>query len=265
MRRAFLPLLALAAAAAPAARAQSSADGMKLRMSEVELGASRESLTGGRQDWTGLSLEGLHRFAPRQTLYGGIRETERFGLRDTEVWAGYYHPLAPDWTGLVEASMSGEHNVLPKSSVFGQLSKQLAGGWGINAGWRHSEFTRSTVNLLVLGAERYFGTKGGGDWRVGYTLYAGRPDGASTGLAQRVALNYYYGEGSTVGVAVTGGREVENVGPPLGVTSTQVRNLSLTGRHWLTQDWALSWDLGVQEQGTLYRREGFRLGLRYRF
>ena len=257
----LLSALLLLLALAPAAALAQSADGvLRLRMSEVELGASRERLSGGRPDWTGLSLEGVHRFAPRQTLYGGVRETERFGLRDTEIWAGYYHPLAPTWTALVEASASGEHRVLAKHSLFGQLSKQLPGGWGLSAGLRHSEFTRSGVNVLVLGAERYWG-----NFRAGYNLYAGRPEGAQTGVAHRFSLNYYYGEGSTVGISATAGREVENAGPPTGIITTDVRNLTLTGRYWMTPDWALSWDLVAHEQGSLYRRQGFRLGLRHRF
>ncbi|HXR59652.1 MAG TPA: YaiO family outer membrane beta-barrel protein [Burkholderiales bacterium] len=253
--------LALLAALCPAlALAQAGPDGLKLKMSEIELGASRETLSGGRPDWTSLSLEGAHKFAPRQTLYGGIRETERFDLRDREVWAGYYHPLGPDWTALVEGSASSPHNVLPKTSFFGQLSRALPEGWGVNLGWRHSEYTRVGVNILVAGAERYWG-----NFRGAYTLYAGRPEGATTGIAHRFALNYYYGDGSTIGISATAGREVDNVGPPTGVISTDVRNLTLTGRHWMTRDWALSWDVVAHEQGTLYRRQGFRLGLRYRF
>jgi YaiO family outer membrane protein len=256
-----LSLLVLLLAPATAFSQASPADGgLRLRMSEVELGTSREHLSGGRADWTSTSLEGVHRFAPRQTLYGGLRETERFSLRDTEAWAGYYHPLARDWTALVEASSSPDHRVLAKYSMFGQLSRQLSDGWGLSAGLRHSEYTRSGVNLLVLGAERYWG-----DFRAGYNLYAGRPEGAQTGVAHRFTFNRYYGEGSSVGIAVTAGREVENVGPPTGITSTDVRNLTVSGRHWMTQDWALSWDLVAHEQGSLYRREGFRLGLRYRF
>lgn len=252
--------LLLFALAPAAAFAQSADSGIKLRMSEIELGASRERLSGGRPDWSSLSLEGLHRFAPRQTLYGGVRETERFSLRDSEVWAGYYHPLSPTWTAQVEASASGEHRVLAKHSLFGQLSKQLPGGWGISAGLRHSEYTASRVDVLVLGAERYWGS-----FRAGYDLYAGRPEGAATGIAHRFSLNYYYGELSTVGIAATAGREIENVGPPFGISATEVRNLSLTGRHWMTPGWALSWDLVLHEQGSLYRRQGLRLGLRHRF
>lgn len=246
-------------AAAFAARGQV-ADSLKLKLSEIELGASHERLSNGRGDWRSTSLEGAHKFAERQTLYGGVRDTERFGLADTEVWAGYYHPLARDWTALVEASTSGEHHVLPRNSLFGQLAWQLGGGWSLNAGLRHSEYNRTAVDLLVLGAERYWG-----NFRAAYTMYSGRPEGAPSGLAHRFVLNYYYGDGSSVGASVTTGREVENVGPPTGILVTEVRNLTIYGRHWLSADWGLSWEVLAHEQGSLYRREGFRLGLRYRF
>lgn len=247
--------------AAGGAQAQQPADGgLKLRMSEVELGATHERLSGGRPDWRSIYLEGSHPLGERRVIYGGLRETLRFGLADTEIWAGYSHPLGREWTAVVEGSASGEHRVLPKYSALGQLTRHLPGGWGLSAGLKHSEYSLSGVNLLVLGAERYWG-----NFRAGYNLYAGRPEGATTGVAHRFALNYYYGERSTVGIALAAGREVENVGPPLGVASTDVRSLSLSGRHWFAPSWALSWDLLAHEQGSLYRREGIRLGLRHRF
>jgi YaiO family outer membrane protein len=256
-----LRVAAVLIALAPAAALAQPADGgLKLRMSELELGASKERLTGGRPDWNSTYLEGAHAIAERQTIYGGLRATERFGLRDSEQWLGYYHPLGPDWTALVEASVSEQHRVLPKYSVFGQLSKSLGSGWGANLGLRHTEYNLVGVNLLVAGVERYWGP-----FRGAYTLYAGRPEGATTGVAHRLQLNYYYDERSTIGVAATAGREIENVGPPAGILSTDVRNLTVTGRHWMTPDWGLSWDLLAHEQGNLYRRQGFRIGIRHRF
>jgi YaiO family outer membrane protein len=260
-RRVFCAAALLGAALCAQAQQKPQADaGLKLRMSEIELGATHERLSGGRPGWRSLYLEGQHRLGERHAVYGGIRETERFNLGDTEVWAGYTRPFGPDWTALVEASASGSHRVLPKYSLFGQVSRRLAAGWSLNLGLRHSEYNLSGVNLLVMGGERYFG-----NWRAAYTLYNGRPEGASSGSAHRFALSYYYGERSSVGLAFTTGREVENVGPPLGITSTDVRNLTLAGRHWFTPAWALTWELLTQEQGTLYRRDGFRLGLRHQF
>jgi YaiO family outer membrane protein len=253
----------LSAALVPAAalgQASPVDPGLKLRMSEVELGVTQESLDKGLPDWRSIYLEGVHNFAARQTLYGGIRRTERFNKYDTEQWIGYYHPLAPTWTLLLEGSVSEQHQVLPKGSAFAQVFKQLPDGWGLNLGLRRTEYTTSGVSMLVAGGERYWG-----NWRGAVTVYSGRPDGASSAESYRFQLNRYYGDHSYVGVSYTFGREVENVGPPVGILTSDVRNLTLSGRHWLTRDWALAWDLVAHEQGTLYRREGFRLGLRHRF
>ena len=51
----------------------------------------------------------------------------------------------------------------------------------------------------------------------------------------------------------------------LGVLSTNVKNWTLSGRHWLSNAWALTYDLVSHEQGTLYRRQGLRLGVRHSF
>jgi YaiO family outer membrane protein len=257
VKRAAALLFALAQAAA---WAQTADPGLKLRMSEVELGATRENLSKGLPDWRSLYLEGAHYIADRQTLYGGIRRTERFNKYDTEEWIGYYHPLAPTWTLLLEGSVSEQHQVLPKGSAFVQIAKLLPYGWGLNLGMRRSEYTTSGVNMLVAGAERYWG-----DWRAAYTLYSGRPDGGPSAESHRFQLAHYYGERSSIGIAYTFGREVENVGPPVGILTSDIRDITINGRHWLTTDWALTWDVVAHEQGTLYRREGVRLGLRYRF
>lgn len=247
-------------AAASAALAQPADGGLKLRMSEIELGITRERLSGARPDWRSVYLEGAHTLAPRRTVYGGVRQTERFGLRDSEESIGYYHPLAPDWNALVEASVSEQHRVLAKYSLFGQLSKQLPEGWALSLGLRHSEYNLTGVNLIVAGVERYWG-----NFRGAYTLYSGRPEGARSGEAHRFQLNYFYGERSTVGLSVTAGREVENTGPPAGIVTSNVRDVTFTGRHWMTPDWALSWDVLAHEQGNIYRRQGFRIGIRHRF
>ena len=91
------------------------------RALEIEGGLTHESLTKGRPDWDSVYLEAAHDFAPRQTLYGVLREVDRFDLRDTELAVGYYHPFSSRWVGQIEASASPQHNVLARSSIFGQL------------------------------------------------------------------------------------------------------------------------------------------------
>lgn len=245
MRRLLVVLLALAGPA---------------RALEIEGGVTHESLDKGLPDWDSVYLEAAHDLAPRQTVYGVLRETDRFDLRDTELAVGYYHPFSPSWGGQIEVAASPDHHVLPRSSIFGQLSWIAGDGWIVNGGARLNEYTENNTRVLNGSVEKYFGA-----WRAAYALYNGKPEGAGSATAHRVVLDYYYGERSRVGIGATWGREVENVGPPTGLITSDVRAIGIYGRHWFTPAWAVTWDLGTHEQGELYTRTGGRLGLRYRF
>lgn len=225
----------------------------------MEGGLTHERLSRDLPDWNSAYLEAAYDLAPGQTVYGHIREADRFDLRDTELSAGYYHPFGP-FTALVDGSYSPDHHVLPEWSLLGQLSWRVGGGWVASGGWRHNEYSSGSARVLIAGLERYFA-----HYRASYALYNGKPEGAGSGSAHRLGFDYYYGEHSRVGAAATFGREVENVGEPTGIISSEVRAVALLGRHWLNAAWAVTWEVGTHEQGDLYRRTGARLGLRHRF
>jgi YaiO family outer membrane protein len=227
---------------------------------EGEVGLSHEQLTNNRPDWASYYVEGSHTYRPRQTLYGALRETSRFDLTDTDLMIGYYHPLAAQWTGLLEASVSPDHNILPKSTVLGELSWQAGHGWNLALGLRHTEYAATETNLVIGTVERYWSS-----FRAGYSAYNNHPEGAGSATANRVVFDYFYGERNRIGAGIVWGREVENVGPPIGVTTTDVRGANIYGRHWFAPSWALTWEALTHEQGDLYRRQGFRLGLRRQF
>ena len=232
----------------------------RVRNTEIEAGFTQEHLSRGHPEWKSWYVEGAHDFARRNTLFGGLGQTERFGLRDDVMWVGLYYPAARDWTLLGEASYSPDHNVLARYSAFGQLHVALPHGWGVAAGLRHSEYTSVYTNTLLSEVERYWG-----NWRGAYTLYLGKPEDAGSAPAHRLQVNYYYGERSRIGAAFTFGREVENTGPQTGIVTTDVMGLSVFGRHWFAPQWAATWEVLTHEQGNLYRRSGLRLGLRYGF
>ncbi len=236
------------------------AEELKYPRTEIALAYGHENLTNNGLNWNVVQLDLSRQIADRYTIYSGLREIRRFGLKDTEGMVGFYTPLSSTWTSVLEVSVSPSHHVLPKYSIFGQLHKALGNGWGVEAGVRHSEYERSAVDVLSATAERYWD-----NWRGAYTLYAGRPQGAASGAAHRLQLTYYYSERSFIGVAYTTGREVENVGPPTGVRATDVKDWTLNGRYWLSNAWGLTYELVSHEQGTLYRRQGLRLGVRHSF
>lgn len=236
------------------------ATGLKAPLTDVEIGYSRETLTNNLPDWTSSYLLAIHRLGERKTLYGGLRQTRRFGLDDNEVHAGLYFPLGATWTSQIEVSASPTHEVLARGSIYGQLHKSLPGGWGLGLGLRHNDYSLAGTNVVSALAERYWG-----NFRGAYTLYSGRPEGASSAASHRFQFSYYYADRSSVGLSYSNGREVENVGPPRGVISTDVENWTLSGQHWFNPAWALTYDVVRHEQGALYRRQGLRFGIRHSF
>lgn len=229
-------------------------------VNEIEAGLSHDMLNKGYADWDSYYLDGVHRLGERHSVYGELRETQRFNLRDREISGGYYHPLSETWTGLIEASVSPDHNVLAKDSLFVQLHKALDSGWGVQAGLRRSEYNTGTTGLMVLGGERYWG-----DFRGAYTFTLGKPQEAGAASSHMGQFSYYYGERNYLTLGLSSGRQVENLGPGLGVLTTDVISASLSGRHWLNSGWGISYEAIVEHQGDLYSRTGLRLGLRHAF
>jgi len=165
---------------------------------EIEFGATHENLTNGQSDWDSVYVEGAVTFGERHKLYGGLRETRRFGLDDTEAYGGFYYPLASSWTGVIEGSASPSYNVLAKYSVGGQLLKSLPYGWGLGLSLRHNEYSLSAANVFSLTGERYWG-----NFRAAYTLYSGRPEGESSAAAHR-----FQGDGPRPAGLITAGYQL---------------------------------------------------------
>lgn len=194
--------------------------------------------------------------APRLTLYGGTFQTLQFHQVDnTTVSSGVYRPIGASVSPLGAGSMNPLLDVFPKYSLYTRVSQSLPGGWGLGFGVRQSEYSFATTNLLSVSAERYFGS-----FRGAYTLYSNRSEGSTLGSARKVQVDYMYGERNTVGLAYTTGRDMEMLGPAIGLPYTDVRDLVLSGRHWISPNWALTYDVLSQEQA-LVKRQGLRLGV----
>jgi YaiO family outer membrane protein len=226
---------------------------------ELEVGASRETLSRNLPDWSSRYLLIEHRRPGRQVFYGGWRDTERYRLRDSEVHGGAYLPLSPALQVQIEAGSSGSHRVLARNYDLLGIQFEPAAGWGLTAGWRRSRYDAGSTSVTYLGAERYVGNE-----RFAYTLFAGGPDGGATVSSHRLQWSHYYGERDWIGISLAGGRETEHDGTG-GFLTSRVTNTTLNGRHQLARAWALAWEAGRQRQGELYTRDGLRLGLRHEF
>lgn len=250
MRRAAVLLALGLPAAAPAQE--------PLRL-QMEYSVQRERLTGARAPWDERLLQLDARAA--SGFAGGfrLRETERFSLGDSETAAWVNAPLGAGWSVLVDGSWSPTHAVLAKHAWLAQVDKRLDGGWGLQAGLRRSRFNLAQADLRILTLDRYAGPH-----RFAYTFYSGKPEGGGSAPAHRLQWTYSWNDRDAFGVSAARGREVENIAPA-GLLTSDVRNLTLFGRYWLHPSWALTAEASSQQQGSLYRRDGFRIGLRHQF
>ncbi len=226
---------------------------------EIELSTSYERLNHGFAPWFSLSLDVSKKLANRRVIYGALRETNRFSLRDQEVMGGVYIPLGKRWLAQVEASVSPSHRVQAKWSAFGQIGRELGRGWVAQAGFRRTAYNQTNANLSIVTIERYWKK-----YRGAYSLYVAQLPGVGVSTSHSLQANYYYRERNSIGVTVAAGQELTNLGAR-GLLRTEARGVALSGRHDLNRRWTLNYDLNWNRQGDIYTRKGARVGFRFHF
>ncbi|MDD2914790.1 MAG: YaiO family outer membrane beta-barrel protein [Gallionella sp.] len=227
---------------------------------QLEAGSSLETLDKGYADWKSYYIEGAKKLGDRHTVYGSLRETERFKTKDTELLAGVYYPLSSRWTLLAEGNASPTHNILARWSGLAQIQYALDDGWGVHLGLRHTDYNNALSNNLLVTGERYWS-----NYRAAWTHSSSTLVGTGSASSDRIQLSRYYDEHSWIGLGISQGAEIESLGPTLGILSSRVQSTGLTGRHWFSSDWAISYEIAATQQGSLYTRNVFRLGLRSQF
>ncbi len=229
------------------------------RAPEVGAGFSYEGLTNGFSDWFSFYVDALKEFNARTWVHATLRQTQRFSLTDQELSAGVHFPIERTWGLFVEGSGSPSHLVLPRWSAIGQLERLLWQGWIFYAGFRHTEYQTAATNSGIFTIDSYWGNN-----RASYSFFINQLVGGGTVASHVLQVSYYYSDLSSLNLLFAIGRELENL-QPLGVLSSHIRSLVLWGRHGFADHWAIVYEILVHEQGDIYTRKGFRIGLRYLF
>lgn len=182
-----------------------------------------------------------------------MRAVPRLGPQTTESYGGVLYRLAENWGSSLEAGVTQDTLFTSRRySLFGQLHTTLFAGRELSLGLKYVHDS-SQASLVGLSGESSAGVAGG-------DALAPRFGG---GASYQLQLSYLYGVRNTVGLAYSSGRELEYFGLPYDALA-DTRQFMLTGQHWLSPNWALNYDL-YSPDSNLFRRQGLRLGLRYRF
>lgn len=227
---------------------------------EVEAGLTYENVSKGRDPWRRNYVEGMYLYGVRKVLYGIVQQTDRFNVGDEELLGGLYYPLRSNITGVFEISYSPSHRALADKSIFAQLEIALQDGWGLHLGHRFRNYPDTKVNISNITVERYFG-----DYRGAYTLSKSALSQTGLRTSYRLQLSRYYGDRSSIGVVLAQGQEAEYVTSTQSTTDFDVRAFTIVGRHWLNNDWAISYVFNIHEQGDSYTRRGVTFGIRRKF
>ncbi|MBS66829.1 MAG: hypothetical protein CMK98_00405 [Pseudomonas sp.] len=233
-------------------------DAATRRRHELEISARQDWLDSGFDNWRSQRLDYASTKPESLGWYGALTREQRFGEWDEGVEAGVVIALDENWTLQPEVGYQPSPYFLPEWHADLRLQRRLPDGYLGAVSVRRTEYETTRVDRLALSAERYWNA-----WRAGYTLNVTDVANAGTPIGHDLALDYYYQGLSYAGLRLTVGEE-EAVEEQQLITS-DVRAVSLQGRHWFDSRWALSWEVGYHQQGSYYDRQWLQLGLRHAF
>lgn len=217
-------------------------------------------------DWFGIYVQNLDRVAERNTIYGLLRETASLGSNDSKTLSS-----VPCCQSRGTVTLLGQHEkaitrfrLSPTFFVFGLLQNKgydlkLSDGWKLQAGVRHMDYGNTyRTRLGYFTMERSWQK-----FQAAYSFQLERAGGTSA-PSHVLQLDYLYSPGNLIGISLANGREFANFGA-LGVLQTEARNVTVRGQHLFKQGWALTFQAGYIDHGSLPAQKAFRIGIRHNF
>ena len=224
---------------------------------DVEVGGSREILSGDEDPWEDYWIRATYRPGPGTFVYGALRYTRRFGEEDQRYEAGAGTPIGERSSIRFDGTWSPTHRVAPMWGASGSVSHRPVDGWTVSAGGGHEAWEDVRVNRQHAAVERRFARLALG-YRVGFHQL----DPGGSGVRHRVSGSLFYGEPtSTATLGLSAGREVVPVDVGM-IRSTSVRSATLSGTHRLDASFALTYAFAVHRHPPFFTRTSTSIGIR---
>lgn len=189
------------------------------------------------------------------TFYSEARFEPLPGFRPVRSYGGMRYALSSAWSSVLEGSVQSAHDAASRAyTLAGRLDRALPGGRRLSFGLYYS--------VHEYDARGIFPGAGISAHPAGQGLR--HPYSVAHGSGYELKLSYRYGERNSVGLSYGSARDFDIARPWSDSLPAEGRQYSLTGRHWLTSEWSLSYGVMASEQGGP-RGQGLRFGLGYSF
>lgn len=224
---------------------------------QLEMGSGREDLNRGLADgW--FYFAGIRQQQDNYGWGGRYQRSQRFALQDQEWLFDGNYKLSSDLVWLWQAGYSPQNRVRPEQNYGTQLAWSWTPGWVITPGIAKSLDDQQDSSSYSLMNEHYFGS-----YRLAYTFYHSRPEGAGTANTHLLQLSYYFNDTDSLTLLAGHGQELERL--PNSVLVMDVRRYGLFGQVALNPSWALLYNASWSEQDVLYEKTEYGLSVRYSF
>ncbi len=264
-----LPILARAHAVSPAyadvqrveanARAAAEERRMRERGTKAWISAAYEDLSGGRDSWQSASLGVDKKLSAHRHVIGSVQTEKRFDARDEQFSIGWADRIGSDWSYALGLDMAPDGEILPEWNFVAEAGRALPYDMSLSLRARHASYATVDVDSVAAGVEKYLPR-----YRIGYTLTAAQPTDLDWSLGHTLRFARDYSDENHVTLTLGFGEEAETIAPGV-VQVTENRSVGLSGLHWTSRAWGITWEAGWYEQGDLYDRVRLGLGLQHRY
>lgn len=226
---------------------------------DIEVGGSREVLSGDHEPWEDYWIRATIRPAPGTFAYGGLRHTRRFGHEDQQFEVGGGLPLAPRWSLRLDGTWSPTRRVMPNWGAAGTVTHRIAPRWSVYGGGGRQVWDVTGVTRQHAGVDHFIGRV-----RVGYRLDLHQIDVGGSGARHGVHGSWRYdGRGSHLNLGASTGRGAALV-DAVEIVSIPVHSASVSGTHWLDDHTGIGFRFGVVQEGDAFTRTISSVGVRRR-
>ncbi|MGX5914767.1 YaiO family outer membrane beta-barrel protein [Aliidiomarina sp. Khilg15.8] len=226
--------------------------------SELAAGVGFDTLNNNYDSWQHAYVRGSHDVRPDLELLGQARRYERFGLTNTEVSAGSVWQINGLTSLSAEAAFTPNADFRPDQRLNAALYRSAWQNGGITLGAQYSFWPQNDSSEVYIEPDYYYK-----QFRFAWRFSRVNLQNVGSSSSQRISVAWYYSDRSRVTLAVSDGREIEQIRDNLVVA--KVRSLAIYGRHHLRRAWSFEYALSFTDQGDFYNRTGAEIGIHYRF